>query len=96
MAESNFLRSLHTLYEYVYSHIVRSLWNISVNEDGISQKLAYVLVLLMMKIFEKFLMKLYSLFCQPGSRTTHYAGLHIPVGVSPVIAYQMWCYSSSL
>jgi hypothetical protein len=98
MAESNFLRSfeVHTIYDYVYSHTVRSLWNISVNGDGTSQKLAYVLLLLMIKIFDKFFMKLYSLFCQPGTRRTHYASLHVPLDVSPVMVYQMWCYSSSL
>jgi hypothetical protein len=56
-AESNFLRSfevLHTLYDHVYSHIVRSLWNISVNGDGKRQKMSYVLLLLLM-IFDFFL-----------------------------------------
>ena len=74
MAESNILRSfeVHTLYDYVYTptRIVRSLQNMSVNGDGTSQKLAYVLVLLMTKFFDNFFMKLYSLFCQPGARRT--------------------------
>lgn len=56
MEETNFLRSLEvrTFYDYVYSHIVRSLWNVSVNGEGTSQKLAYVGVLLIMKIFDNF------------------------------------------
>ena len=75
MAESNILRSfeVHTLYDYVYTrnHIVRSLQNMSVNGDGTSQKLAYVLVQLMMKIFDNFFYEtLFTLLPTPDTQNT--------------------------